>query len=252
MIRDNHRKKEKPNIIYGRHPVLDAIKTGTAVDKLVLQQGIRGEFEKEVRSLAKKFNIPLQVIPKERLNKITNKNHQGLVAYISMMTYYRLDDVLPNIYEQATPLILVLDGVTDVRNFGAIARTAECAGVQTIVIPKKGAAQINADAMKTSAGALASMTVCREQSLMSAIELLQLSGVQIVAAELHGDKALHEIDFSLPTAIIMGSEGKGIHKTLLDKSDVRFKIPQVGTTNSYNVSVAAGMILYESLRQKLV
>jgi len=241
----------KEELIYGRHPVLDAIRAGRELDKVMLQRGTRGEFEKEVRALCKEHDIPLQYAPKERLQKWTKGNHQGIIALLAMIPYYRLEDLIPMLYEREdVPLIVVLDGVTDVRNFGAIARTAECAGAHALVIPRKGAARINADAMKTSVGALAHLPVCREDSLNNAIDLLKMSGIQVFASDLKGEKILHELDFTVPTAIVLGSEDEGVSHGILNKSE-RFVIPQKGKTDSYNVSVAAGMMLYEVLRQRV-
>ncbi len=245
-------KFNKKKTIFGRHPVLDALQNGTPIDKILLQQGTRGDFEKQIRQLCRINNTPLQVAPKERLNREASGNHQGVIGFLSLLTYYRLEDVLPGIYESSeTPLILLLDGVTDVRNFGAIARTAECCGVHALVIPKKKSAQINADAIKSSAGALTKIPVCRENSIEKTIELLRLSGVQVLASDLQAKEKIFDLDFKLPTAIIMGSESKGIHPSLLQKADKRFIIPQLGTTDSFNVSVATGIILYESLRQRI-
>lgn len=240
------------SIIYGRHPVVDALQSGQTIDKILLQQGTRGDFEKEIRHLSKVHGIPVQVVPKERLQKFTNGNHQGIVAFVSLVQYFHLEDVLPGIFEKSeTPLILLLDGVTDVRNFGAIARSAEIAGVQTIVVPLKGSALINAEAMKTSAGALAKIPVCRESSLAKAIEYLKLSGIQILASDLQAEKMIYELDFRQPAAILIGSEGEGVNPALLREADELFKIPQIGTTDSFNVSVATGIILYEAMRQRL-
>ena len=242
---------EKNTLIYGRHPVLDAIDSGTLFDKLILQNGVQREFEIKVKQLSKKFNIPLQIVPKERLNKIVGGNHQGIVGFLSLVTYYNLEDVLPAIYEKSeTPLLLLLDGVTDVRNFGAIARSAEICGAQALVIPKKGSAQINSESLKTSAGALSKLIVCRETSLTSAIETLQLSGVQVIASDLQAKKIVYDLDLTVPMAIVIGSEGKGVSSAVLQKVDQRFIIPQKGTTDSFNVSVAAGIILYEVMRQR--
>lgn len=239
------------SIIYGRHPIVDAIKSGASIDKVMLQQGIRGEFEKEIRQLTKSNNIPLQVVPKERLSKFVGGNHQGIVGFLSMLTYYKLEDVLPMIYEKSeTPLILLLDGVTDVRNFGAIARSAEICGVHAIVIPHKGGAKINEEAIKTSAGALTRIMVCREKSLVSAIEYLQLSGIQSFASNLKAEKKIFELDWTQPAAIVIGSEGEGVSYPILKKTDENFIIPQKGTTDSFNVSVATGIILYEVTRQR--
>lgn len=245
--------KKQKQLIFGRHPVVDTIKTGGNVDKVFFQTGIRGPFEKELRQICKEFNIPLQYVPKERLDKIVGGNHQGIIAHLSLIKYYALEDVLPMAYEKSeAPLILILDGVTDVRNFGAIARSAEICGVHAIVIGKKGSAQINADAIKTSAGALTKIPVCRESSLSAAVDLLKLSGVQVVASELKASSLIYKTDLTLPTAIIMGSEDKGVNSTLLQKVDQRVIIPQKGTTDSFNVSVAAGIILYEVTRQRIV
>lgn len=244
--------KKEINIIYGRHPIIDSIKAGQAFDKIMLQQGIRGEYEKELRYTCRQFDIPLQVVPKERLNRFTKSNHQGVIGFISLITYQSLENVLPAIYENSeTPLLLILDGVTDVRNFGAIARTAEIAGVHAIIVPKKGAALINSDAIKTSAGALTKIAVCRETSLFTVVEFLQNSGVQVFASDLQAEKMSYKLDFTVPTALIIGSEDLGVQEGLLRRADETFIIPQVGTTDSYNVSVATGMMLYEVIRQRL-
>ncbi len=242
---------KKDLIVYGRHPVVDVIRSGKPVDKLLLQQGIRGEYEKEVRGLCKEYGIPFKVVPKDRLTKFTNGNHQGVVALLSPIPYYIIEDVLPMVYEQSkTPLFLLLDEVTDVRNFGSIARSAEVCGANAIVIPSKGAARINADALKTSAGALSKIPVCRCTSLISAVEYLQLSGIQVLASSLRGEVKLYDLDLTLPTAFIIGSEGEGVSPALLRKSDQQFIIPQAGETDSLNVSVATGIMLYEVMRQR--
>ena len=239
------------SIIYGRHPVVDALRSGTPIEKVMLQQGIRGEMEKELRHLCRDENVLLQVVPKERLNKIVRGNHQGVIALQALIRYYRLEDVLPGIYEKSeTPLIVLLDGVTDVRNFGAIARTAEASGAHALVIPQKNSAQINAEAMKTSAGALATIPVCRESSLIAAIEFLQLSGIKVLASSLEATKPLYELDLRQPAAFILGAEGEGISPAVARAADEQFVIPQKGTTDSFNVSVAAGMMLYEAMRQR--
>lgn len=241
---------QQPTLIFGRHPVIDAINTGQSVDKIFLQQGTRGEFEKEVRQLSKLHDIPVRVIPKERMNKMTRKNHQGIIAYLSLIRYYKIEDVLPMIYEKGeTPLLLILDGVTDVRNFGAIARSAVCCGVHAIIIPSKGTAQINAEAIKTSAGSIHSIPICRERSLVNTLEQLQNAGVQAFASALSATKSITTTDFTVPTAIIMGSEDQGVSGALLSKTE-HFIIPQSDQTNSFNVSVATGIILYEVMRQR--
>ena len=245
--------KKQKQLIFGRHPVVDTIKTGGNVDKVLFQTGIRGPFEKELRQICREFNIPIQYVPKERLDRIVGGNHQGIIAHLSLIKYYALEDVLPMAFEKSeAPLILILDGITDVRNFGAIARSAEICGVHAIVIGKKGAAQINADAIKTSAGALTKIPICRESSLSAAVDLLKLSGVQVVASELKASSFIYNTNLTLPTAIIMGSEDKGVNSSLLQKVDQRIIIPQKGTTDSFNVSVATGIILYEVMRQRIV
>lgn len=221
------------------------------MEKVILQQGVRGDFERSLRLLTKKMNIPLQVVPKERLNKWTRGNHQGVVGLLSPIRYYQLEDVLPGLYEQnQAPLLLLLDGVTDVRNLGAIARSAECLGAHALVVPRKGSALINAEALKTSAGALTKIPVCREQSLASAVKWLRLSGVRIFASDLKAKKRLQDIDWTGPSAILIGSEGRGINPALSREADEQFVIPQIGTTDSLNVSVATGIMLYEVLRQR--
>lgn len=243
--------KKDTNIIYGRHPIIDAIKAGKPFDKVMLQKEIRGEYEKELRYICRTKDIPLQVVPKERLNRFTKGNHQGVIGFMSLIEYQTIENVLPLIYETSqTPLFLILDGVTDVRNFGAIARTAEATGVHAIILPKKGAALINEDAMKTSAGALSKITVCRESSLVTAIEFLQNSGVQVLASSLEASDLIYNLDFSAPTALIIGSEDKGVSDNLLKRSNQSFIIPQSGTTDSFNVSVATGIMLYEVARQR--
>ncbi len=244
-------EKKDSSLIYGRHPVLDAIRAGRPLDKVMLQKGTRGEFEKEVRKLTKAHGITLQYAPKERLSKFTKGNHQGILAFVSLIPYYNIDDVLPFAYEKGeVPLIVILENVTDVRNFGSIARSAECAGAHAIVVPLKGAARINAEAMKTSAGALNALRVCRTNSLSNVIQYLKDSGVQVVATSLEGTQMVYEVDFTIPTAIVMGSEGDGISAHMTSISDQLCRIPQVGQTDSYNVSVASGILLYEVLRQR--
>lgn len=238
-------------VIYGRHPVIDALNSGQPMEKVLLQQGVRGPFEREIRQLTKKLNIPLQVTPKERMNKWTRGNHQGIIGLLSPIRYYLLEDVLPGIFERhELPLILLLDGITDVRNLGAIARSAECFGAHAIVLPKKGSALINAEGLKTSAGALTKIPVCRENSLASAISLLKLSGISIFSSDLQAKKRIQDIDWTGPAAILIGSEGKGVNPALAREADEIFIIPQLGTTDSLNVSVATGIMLYEVVRQR--
>ncbi|HHS95793.1 MAG TPA: 23S rRNA (guanosine(2251)-2'-O)-methyltransferase RlmB [Phaeodactylibacter sp.] len=244
-------KGDKNSIVYGRHPVVDLIGSGKSIDQVMLQQGTRGEFEKELRLLCRARSIPLKMVPKERLNRLTRSNHQGVIALLSPIDYYKLSDVLPLIYESSkVPLILLLDGITDVRNFGSIARSAECCGVDAIVIPEKGTARIHADALKTSAGALSKIRICRESSIQAALEYLQLSGVHVLASSLEAKKEIQTLDLQTPLAFIIGSEDEGVSPHLLRRADECFIIPQVGTTDSFNVAVATGIMLYEALRQR--
>lgn len=239
------------NIIFGRHPVLDAIAAGKTIDKVLLQTGTRGELEKEIRQLSKEHNFAVQFVPKERLSKFVGGNHQGILAFISEVPFYKVEDVVPGIFEKGeTPLILILEGVTDVRNFGAIARSAEVCGAHAIVIPTKGSAQINADAVKTSAGALLKIPVCKEPSLTRTIEYLQQCGLQVIASDLRASKKIFELDFTVPLAIIVGSEDEGVNRAILKMADHTFIIPQKGETDSFNVSVATGIMLYEATRQR--
>jgi 23S rRNA (guanosine2251-2'-O)-methyltransferase len=245
------KSKHKPDLIYGRHPVIDAINAGTSIDKLMLQQGTRGDFEKEIRQLARTHDIPLQYVPKERMNKMTKGNHQGIIGLLSLITYYKVEDVLPMIYEKGeTPLLLILDGITDVRNLGAIARSAEVCGAHALIVPGRGSAQINAEALKTSAGALATIPVCRASSLVNTLEMLKEYGIRTYASDLQGEAMLAELDLTGPVAFILGSEGEGISKAMVSGADQTFRIPQKGQTDSFNVSVAAGIMLYEVVRQR--
>ncbi len=239
--------------VFGIHAVIETIRAGKEIDKLLVQRdlGAAGNLA-ELLQTAHEYRVPVSRVPKERLDRITRKNHQGVIAFVSAVNYAQLHNVVSNVYEQGqTPLILILDRVTDVRNFGAIARTAECAGVHAIVIPTKGAAQINADAVKTSSGALSFIPVCREESLIRAVTLLQESGLQVVACTEKAENMLYQADLAGPTAIILGSEEDGISNELIRKADVIARIPQIGQIASLNVSVAAGVMIYEVVRQRL-
>lgn len=246
-------KEEEESLLFGLRPIMEAIKAGKDIDKLLVQKNLRGDLYSEFMSLLKTKNITCQFVPQETLNRITPKNHQGVIAYTSAITYHQIKDLLPEVFESSTlPLFLILDRITDVRNFGAIARTAECTGVNAIIIPNSGSAQINADALKTSAGALNTMPVCRENNLKDVVTLLKKEGVQIVACTEKTTDNYFEIDFTHPTAIIMGSEQNGIANELIQKSDYKAKLPLKGKISSLNVSVAAGVILYEAVSQRML
>jgi 23S rRNA (guanosine2251-2'-O)-methyltransferase len=244
-------KHSEENFIFGIRAVIEAIEAGKEIDRILVQRGITGDLYNQLRKVLKGTDIVYQLVPPEKIKRITNKNHQGIIAYLSEVTYHRTEDLLPGIFEQGkTPLLLILDKVTDVRNFGAIARSAECAGVDMIIIPSRGSAQINADAIKTSAGALHRISVCRENNLKDIINYLKEYGVQVIACHEKTDKLIYTVDYKLPTAIIMGSEESGISTEYLKLCDTAVKIPMAGKIASLNVSVATGIILFEAIRQK--
>jgi 23S rRNA (guanosine2251-2'-O)-methyltransferase len=241
----------KENIIFGIWPVIEAIKAGKEIDRIMLQTGLRGESSWELKKLTTELQIPVQYVPLEKLNKITMKNHQGVICFISEVAYQPLENLLPMIFEKGkNPLILVLDRITDVRNFGAIIRTAECAGVDAIVIPTKGSARINADAVKTSAGAIYKIPICREDNLKKTLDFMKESGLEIIACTEKADHDYFAIDYNKPCAIILGSEEDGISAEYLKKADKQVRIQLSGEIESLNVSVASGVILFEAVKQR--
>ena len=245
-----NRRKDK-DLIFGARAVIEAVKSGKDFDKIQIQRGNKSALIKELLSLTNLYKIPVQFVPQEKFRIYQGKNHQGVIAVLSPITYQKLEQIIPAIYEKGEdPFVLVLDGISDVRNFGAIVRTAECAGVHAVVIPDKGSAAITADAIKTSAGALFKVPVCRERSLLQSIEFLQSSGLYIVAASEKSDKNYTNINFNKPVALVMGSEEKGVSPKILKTVDAIAKIPIKGTIESLNVSVAAGVLMYEVVRQK--
>jgi len=251
MITNNKTSKTNSSIVFGIRPIIEAIKSGKEIEKVLMQPGLKGELFPELSKLIKQFNIPYQKVPVEKLNRITTKNHQGVIAFISPIEYNNIENLLPIIFEQGKiPLILVLDRITDVRNFGAIARTAECAGVDAIIISDKGNAPVNADAIKTSAGALNIIPVCRTKNLKDTLLYLKNSCLTIFAATEKGNEFYYSNDFSTPCAIVMGSEEDGISGEYLKLCDKKIKIPIIGNISSLNVSVASGIIIYEALRQR--
>ncbi len=251
----NHKRdfspKESNQMVFGIRAVIEAIKSGKEIESLYLQRGLSGGIILELRSILKEHETGFQSVPLEKLNRLTQKNHQGAVAFISPITYHKIENIIPAIYEKGeVPFILILDGITDVRNFGAIARTAECAGVHAIIVPSKGSAQINPDAIKTSAGALYKIPVCRHDSLLKTAKFLQESGLQLIACTEKTNDYLYQPDYTAPTAVIMGSEEDGISTELIRISDYLAKIPMFGEIESLNVSVSAGVLLYEAVRQR--
>ncbi len=239
------------NYIFGIHALGEALDAGKELDKVLIKKGISGAAALELVKKLRDRNIPIQYVPVEKLNRVTRKNHQGVVAWISPVTYQDISEVVTSCFEQGrTPCIMVLDEITDTRNFGAIARTAECAGFDAIVIPLKGAAPITPDAMKTSAGALLKIPVCRVNNLTKTVQLLQHYGLKIVAASEKADKNYRDISYTEPLALIMGSEEKGVNIEILKICDERVSIPMLGTLGSLNVSVAAGILSYEVVHQR--
>ena len=241
----------KDQYIFGIRPVIEAIRSGKEIERLFIQNDLKGENSRELLELLKKKRVRYSRVPVQKLHKITRKNHQGVVCLMALINYSSIETVVPWVYEKGlSPLILILDGITDVRNFGAIVRTAECAGVNAVIIPEKGGAQINADAMKTSAGALNNVPICKSLSLVSSIEFLKQSGLQIIACTEKAEDNVRDLDFSIPTGIVLGSEDKGISSECLRCADSCGSIPMTGNIGSLNVSVAAGMVLYEAMRQR--
>ena len=242
---------KKENIIYGIRPIIEAVKSGKEIDKILIQTDLNNELYFQLRKLINEFKIPFQYVPVKKLNRITSKNHQGVICFISNIVYHNIENLLPGIYEDGKlPLLLILDRITDVRNMGAIARTAECAGLDAIIIPEKGSAQINSDTIKASTGSLYKIPVCKSKNLKNTIEYLKESGVQIIAATEKAGNYYTSADFTKPTAIIMGSEENGVSAEYLKRSDFKVKIPILGDIESLNVSVATGVILYEAVNQR--
>lgn len=242
---------EKNEMIFGARAIIEAIQAGKEIDKVLIKKDIQSDLSKELLAVMKDTFIPVQRVPVERINRITKKNHQGVIAFISPITYQRTEDIVPFLFEQGkNPLLIMLDGLTDVRNFGAIARTCECAGVDAIIIPNKNSVSVNADAIKTSAGALHTLPVCRETSLRRTIKFLKDSGFKIIAATEKGDYDYTKADYKSPTCIIMGAEDTGVSYENLSLCDEWVKIPMLGNIESLNVSVAAGILIYEAVKQR--
>lgn len=246
-------EQKKDDFIFGLRPVMEALEAGKTIDKIFIQNALQGEIYIELKQLLAKYNLRPNYVPVEKLNRFTRKNHQGVVAFISDVPFYKIEDVLPQLFEEGkTPFILILDRLTDVRNFGAICRTAECVGIDAILIPEKGGAPINSDAIKTSAGAIYNIKICKEKNLAHSVDFLQQSGIKVFAATEKAQKLIYDADFTEPCAIVMGNEETGISKEVLHHSDEKIKLPIEGKTQSLNVSVACGAILYEAVRQKIV
>ncbi len=242
----------KSTLIIGRQPLIEAIRSGRAVDKILFQRNVSGESIGDIRRLAKEYNIPIQQVPPEKMNSYTRANHQGVLAFAALVAYIDLQQVIDHVHANGgVPLFVMLDGVTDVRNIGAIARTALCCGAQALIIPDKGVGALNEEALKSSAGALEKINICRVSSLMKAVDELHLNGIKVFASEMTANTSLHQLDLKEPSVVIMGSEDNGVYPALMKICDDTFKIPMAGDFESLNVSVAAGMILYEAMRQRM-
>ena len=239
-------------MIFGIRAIIEAIESDKEIDKIILKKDLQSELSHELFEVLRSHPlIQVQRVPLERINKYTRKNHQGAIAFISSTHYQRVEDLVQNIFEEGKdPFFIILDGVTDVRNFGAIARTCECAGVDAIVIPFRGSVSVGADAIKTSAGALHTLPVCKEKNLVQTVKYLKASGVRVVAATEKGDKVYTDTDLTGPLAIVMGSEDTGVSPEIIRLCDDLVKIPINGKISSLNVSVAAGVMIYESIRQR--
>lgn len=237
-------------MIFGLRAVIEALEAGKEIDRMLIRQELQGELSKELFNALRGRQIPVQRVPVEKLNRLTRKNHQGVVAFISPVAYHSVESIVPTLFEEGkNPFFILLDNLTDVRNFGAIARTCECAGVDAIIIPSQNSVSINSDAVKTSAGALLTIPVCRERKISDTIRYLKNSGFRIVGATEKGDKLYTQGDYSGPICLIMGAEDKGIPTEHLSLCDEWIKIPILGKIKSLNVSVAAGIIIYEILKQ---
>jgi 23S rRNA (guanosine2251-2'-O)-methyltransferase len=245
--------QKETDCIFGLRPIIEAIRAGKQIDRLLIRQGLQGSLYQELMTEVRSHGISYQIVPVERIELVTRKNHQGVLAWLALIEYQHITNILPEIFEKGEdPLIIVLDGVSDVRNFGAIVRSAECLGAHAIIIPEKGSARITADAIKTSAGALHTFPVCREKSIIRSVEYLKDSGIRIICAEEKEGEFASTADLAGPSALIMGAEDKGISRELISLADLKVKIPMSGKINSLNVSVASGILLYEIVRQRSI
>ncbi len=237
--------------VFGIRPVIEAINAGKEIDRVFIQNGLRNDLFRELMALLKQNDIPYKFVPIFKLNRITRKNHQGVIAYISPITFDNIEHIIPGLFEEAIdPLILILDKITDVRNFGAIIRTAESAGVNAVVFSTQGSALLNSDTVKSSAGAIYNISLCRSDNLKDTLEFLKDSGLKIISATEKEGELYSRADLKGPLAFIMGSEGEGVSGEYLKRSDLKLMIPMLGKTASLNVSVAAGILLYEVVRQR--
>ncbi len=245
-------RPKKSSLIIGQKKVIDSMKAGEQIERIYLANNIYGKASEEINKIADVYQIPVNKVPVEKLNSFNIENHDGCIALKGKIKYQELQQVISFVVESGVvPLFLILDGITDIRNIGALARTAYCCGVQAIIIPDKGIGALNEDAIATSAGALENIAVCRVTSLMKAVDELHMNGIKVFASEMTADKKIYDLNFAEPCAIVMGSEDKGIFSALMKVCDEQFSIPMTNDFESLNVSVAAGMILYEAMRQRL-
>ena len=242
---------KQSSLIIGRQPLVEALQAGRGIDKILLQKNISGDNIQVIRQLAREQNVPIQVVPPEKLNGLSKSNHQGVLAFVARVQYMDLQQVIDHVVSAGeAPLFLMLDGVTDVRNIGAIARSAVCCGAQAIIIPDKGVGALNEEAMKSSAGALELIHICRVNSLLKAVDTLHLNGIKVFTSEMRAEEKVYELPFTDPCCVIMGDEGKGVQPYLAKAADHFFKIPMATQFDSFNVSVASGIILYEAMKQR--
>jgi len=250
---NNPQEDYKQEMTYGIHPVMEAITAGKEIEKVFIQRGLQSTAFRDLMALIKEYNIVYQLVPVEKMNRISRKNHQGIIAIISPVVFYSIENLLPGVYEAGRmPFVLILDKITDVRNFGAILRTAECTGVDAVIIPTKNAAQLNSDTIKSSAGAIYKVPICRSDNLKTSIDFLKESGLKIVAATEKAEQSIFNSEMTGPLGLIMGSEGEGISAEYLKKTDLQVSIPLLGEIESLNVSVAAGVMMYEVVRQRIL
>lgn len=243
---------DKNNYIFGIRAIIEAIEAGKEIDKVLIKGDLSGDLARELMVKIRENDILAHRVPLEKLNRITRKNHQGAIALLSPVAYYRLEQVIPRLYDEGMlPFVIVLDGITDTRNFGAIARTASCAGVDAVVIPERNSVTVTPDAVKTSAGALMSIPVCRERTILEAVNELKANGVKVIGASEKANTNYTLIDMTGPVAIVMGAEDTGISNEVLKRCDEIAAIPMFGPIGSLNVSVAAGLMMYEAVRQRL-
>jgi 23S rRNA (guanosine2251-2'-O)-methyltransferase len=243
---------KQSSLIIGRQPLIEALQSGKAIDKILLQKNATGEALTAIRQLAREKQVPVQQVPAEKLHYLTRANHQGVIAFVALVQYMDLQQVIDHVVSEGqTPLFLMLDGITDVRNIGAIARTAVCCGAQAIIIPDKGVGAMNEEAMKSSAGALEQVHICRVNSLLKAVDTLHLNGIQVFTSEMRAEKKVYELPFTDPCCVIMGAEGKGVQPYLTKAADHFFTIPMASSFDSFNVSVAAGIIMYEAMKHRM-